>query len=92
MPDEQEDVLCDNRQAERCQQRWLGTALHQGIEHPALERIANEEHYRSYQQHGQEWIEAKCARNREVEIGCKEEQLAVNDIDESHHPKDQRES
>jgi hypothetical protein len=91
-PDEQHDVLRDNRQAERCQQRRFVSPLHQGIEHPALDHVAEQEHDRSNQQHCQERIEAERASNREVEIGGQEKELPVNDVDKSHHPEDQRES
>ncbi|MFT3866431.1 MAG: hypothetical protein QM729_19395 [Solirubrobacterales bacterium] len=90
--DQDEEVLGDDREPERGQQRRLHPFVDQRVQQHPLDRVADHEHRRGDDQHPHERVDPGVVEEYVGEVGAEDDQLAVDEVDQAHHPEDQREA
>jgi len=83
-------ILDDDRQTKRHQKRRQDIGPQRQVEQAALQRIADGEHHRHDHHQAHERVEAQPLGDRQTDERGKHDEVAVGDIDEPHHPEDQR--
>ena len=86
----EQPVLNDDGEAEGDQERRQEIIAEGAIEEQALQRVADRRHDRCHDDNRGQRIEPERVGRHQRDIGRKHDQIAMRDVDEPHHPEDQR--